>query len=48
MANSYNNLAWLTRLLADDYPEMETYRKKAIACWEKKGIKNNISTCGFC
>lgn len=42
MANSYNNLAWLTRLLADDYPGMERYCKKAIALLEKTGDKEQL------
>lgn len=43
MATSYNNLAWITRLLADDYPEMEMYCKKAIALLEKTGDKEQLA-----
>jgi len=42
IANSYNNLAWITRLLADDYPGMEIYCKNAIALLEKTGDKEPL------
>ncbi|MEJ7683220.1 MAG: hypothetical protein WKG06_36260 [Segetibacter sp.] len=48
IANSYNNLAWITRLMADDYPRMEMYCKKAIALLEKTPVKNILPTRGFC
>ena len=47
MAVSNNNLAWITRLLADDYPLMEMYCKKAIALLEKTGYKEQLAYSWF-
>ncbi len=47
IANSCNNLAWITRLLADDYSGMEMYCKKAIALPEKALEKEPLAYSRF-
>jgi len=47
MANAYNNLAWMTRLLADNYPGMEMYCKKAIALLEETRDEEQLAYSWF-
>ncbi len=42
IATACNNMAWITRLQANDYPAMEMYCKKAIALLEKTANKEQL------